>query len=128
MCAESVVRDAETNTVSVFNMIDELGATGMPAGIPKLSALFVLENTTIEQAPLDGHVTFTLDGKELNKIPVKVDFQDKFRTRVIVVIEGIVLQEYGVLTVSLDVEGQPGGQWDIRVYPAELSPDEVIKQ
>ncbi len=128
VCAESVVRDAETNTVSVFNIIEELGATGLPARIAKLSVMFVLESTIIQPAPLPGYVTFTLDGRELNRVPVQVDFQEQRRTRVILVISGIVVEAYGVLRVSLDVDDQPGGQWDILIYPAELSPDEVLKQ
>ena len=40
--AESVVRDAQSNNVSVFNILETFAAAGFPAIFPRLAILFML--------------------------------------------------------------------------------------
>jgi hypothetical protein len=116
LCGESIVRDAETNAISVFNIIEELGATQFPAAVPKLSSLFVLQRQLNDPQQYEGSVTFSLDDEELGKMPITVDFEDRHATRVIVVIQGILIEHSGTFTVALQIGEQVMDTWSIRVH------------
>lgn len=119
VCAESIVRDAETNTVSVFNVLEEIGAPTFPLTIPKLSVLFILERGADDPETIECVVTLTLKENELGGISGPVEFRGTLATRLIVVVEGTVLAEPGVLIASISLSERELGSWGIRVYELE---------
>jgi hypothetical protein len=121
VCAESVVRDAETNAVSVFNILEEIGASMFPVTVPKLSALFLLERGMDDPEVLEWDMTLSLGENELGSLVGPVDFQGARLTRLIMVIQGVVLPEPGILTASLRSNGHELGSWQIRVHQVEQS-------
>ncbi len=119
VCAESVVRDAETNAVSVFNILEEIGASMFPVTVPKLSTLFLLERGVDDPEVLECAMTLSLGENELGSFVGPVDFQGERLTRLIIVIQGVVLPEPGTLTTSLLSNGQELGSWQIQVHQVE---------
>ena len=121
VCAESVVRDAETNAISVFNIFEDLKASSFPVAIPKLSALFILERDTDDPAQVDCLVTIRLGKKEIGRVTLGGDFEDKFRTRVILVAQGVVIDKPGNLVISCIVNNKTMGAWTIPVHSSEAA-------
>src|SRR5215216_1444185 len=91
VCAESIVRDSETNNISVFNIIEELRAPGFPIVFPKLSTLFVLERDKEDPSHVEGTVIIRLDEKELAQAAINGDFENTLRTRIILTAQGVVI-------------------------------------
>ncbi len=121
VCAESVVRDGDTQAVSVFNIIEEIGAPAFSLSIPKLSCLFVVERDVADPEQLDGVVTVTLAGTLLEHFVVPIDFERQRRTHLIVVLQGFILHEPGLLKIALLVQGRELGAWTMRVSQVEDS-------
>ena len=53
--AEGVVRDVDTNLISILNIMDELTAEGFPLFGNKLSALTTVERTEADNPQLSIH-------------------------------------------------------------------------
>jgi hypothetical protein len=60
-------------------------------------------------------VAFTLDGRDMWQMPVKVDFQTRPVTRAIAHVQGLSIPGPGVLKVSFKVQGVEVGAWHINV-------------
>ena len=115
VCAESVVRDAETNTMSVFNIIEDISTSAFPVGMPKLSALFILERSERDPEQVDCVVAVTMGEQEIGRVPIEGNFEGKLLTRVILVVQGIIIEKPGLLTIALSVNDKPMGAWSIAV-------------
>ena len=115
MCAESVVTDSQTNTVSVLNIIEEMKAQGFPVVFQKLVYFFFLTRDKKNAELQKGSLVLRMDGEELNSFPVKVDFQGKLKTRVILTIAGYVIPKPGTLSAVLKLRGKEYGRWDVLV-------------
>src|SRR5262245_47594205 len=88
VCAESVVRDVETNLISVFNIYEQVRSQVFPILMPKLNCLFILTRDVGDVQTVTGAVQFTVGGEEVLRTPLTVDFQDKFLTRQTIVVQG----------------------------------------
>lgn len=115
MCAESVVVDNNTNKASVFNIIEEVKAHGFPALTRKLVYFFFMTRDKTNANLHKGSLVISLDGEELNRFPVQIDFQDKLKTRAIIIIEGYLIPKPGTLSAVLILRGKKYGRWDVDV-------------
>jgi hypothetical protein len=115
ICAEAVVRDAATNAVSVFNIIEEISSQTFPRALPKLSCLFLLHRDANDDPLYNGLVRIIDNGVETTAIPLEIDFKDKLVNRNIVVLGGLPISGPGELRVSLLVEGVERASWSIPV-------------
>ncbi|MDP9311610.1 MAG: hypothetical protein M3R24_12140 [Chloroflexota bacterium] len=119
VCAETIVRDAETNAVSIFNIIEEIGADQFPVVIPRFSSLFLVQRSNDDREQIDGTVVFTVADKELARAQLSIDFQGKRLNRVTVVIHGLVLEQPGNLEVKLEIDGEVNDNWIVPVNRIE---------
>lgn len=115
MCAESVVTDSRTNNVSVLNIVEQMNTMGFPAVSQKLVYFFFLTRDKTNAEIQKGSLVLSLDGKKMNSFPVRIDFQGKLRTRIILTIEGFVIPKPGTLRAILKLRGKEYGRWDIHV-------------
>lgn len=115
LCAESVVRDVDTNTVSAFNLIEEISAPGFPLFVPKLTVLAILERDAADPTAPSAELVMTIDGLQLHKSPVRVEFQDKLRTRAIITYGGVPIPKPGPLIIEMQVAGGETTQVSIAV-------------
>lgn len=122
-CAQSVVRDAETNRVSVFNVLEEIAAPEFPAFLPELATVLFLERRPSDPNEVECEFAFVLNGEELWRGNLLVHFDGKLRSRAFLVARGVGPLEPGRLTVTWYVAGKKTGSWDIlinkREQPAE---------
>lgn len=115
VCGESVVRDTETNTVSIFNIIEEIRSPGFPAVVHRVSCIFFLVREEGDQHQVETTVKASLEAQELTQFPVNVDFGEKVINRVVVVISPMVVPGPGNLRISIEIGDQELGGWDISV-------------
>lgn len=101
LVAEGVVRDADTNTISVHNIIEEITAEGYPLLVQKITTLAVVERTSADSAECQLTLKVHLGDLETAQSPVAVRFSDKMRSNVIVRIHGLVIPSPGLLTFAL---------------------------
>src|SRR5688572_5906055 len=101
--AEAIIRDAETNTISVFSIIEEISAASFPIGIPKLSTLFLLERDQGDPEHIDAIILLSLNDKEIGQATIHSNFEGKLRTRLILVAQGVVIEEPGIFTITLTI-------------------------
>jgi hypothetical protein len=97
-CGSHVVRDADANTVSIFNIYEGIGAVGYPLLIQFFAALVLLERNPAED-PAQHEATFNvrLGDQVLAHGDVHVDFGDKRHSRQILRLAGLVVPTPGVL-------------------------------
>lgn len=115
LCAESVVRDIESNRVSIFNIFEGIKSHGFPIGIPRYTCFFFLSRGESDNATFEASLSFDLNGSSLKDFTVNVNFEDKMNNRVIANVFGLVIPGPGILSTRLMYETRELGRWDIEV-------------
>ncbi len=104
LCADAVIRDAETNAISIFNIIEEIGAEALPLLIPRFVVYNLLERDDDDPVKVAATLRLTIDDESLFEQGITLNFQDKKRNRSIFTLHGLALFRPGILKVSLSVE------------------------
>lgn len=128
VCAESVVRDASTNNVSALNILEMVSAHKFPILVPKLFALFMLVREQGDSETPTCSMSVSVSGEQLNAFPINVNFQGKLRNRVIAEINGLVIPKPGILRVSIIIENQESGWWEIEVAQKDEPKVQLVDQ
>jgi len=116
LLAQGVVRDAETNNVSIFNILEEVKAKSFPVFIPEVACFAYLVNDAEAPGVVENELVVTLGDDELLRTPVTSDFQGKHRNRLTVKIGGLPLPHPGVLRVTLtNPDGDELGHYEMIV-------------
>lgn len=105
LAAEGIVVDRDTNSISVFNILDRITAEGFPVLLQKM-ALLVIWERSLEDAPqVDGRFSVHLSGRELYQQPVRVEFTTSTRNQFVLRMHGLVIPQPGVLSLRITLEG-----------------------
>ena len=98
LCAEGVVRDAESNTVSVYNIFEEIRSATFPVIIPKMFILLITQRDPTQDPPAPAaSIRIQLDNDLLDETDMEVNFQDKSRNRFILGVGGLAITRPGTL-------------------------------
>lgn len=128
LLAESVVRDADTNSVSVFGIMDSIVAAGFPLFIQRAAILLLLERVAEDSATADFVVKVTLGDHELATVKATVEFLDKLLNRTIVRINGFVVPSEGTLRVDLYRDSEVLATFRSLVFRASDSQGQLFLQ
>jgi hypothetical protein len=118
LCADRVIRDAETNNISAIGILEEITPEGLPLFIPRVM-IFALLHRDKEEDPSQIECTLRIiigDNKLLERKLV-VDFKDTGRNRTIINVGGLVISTNGMLEVSLFLEERLLNQFKFIVNP-----------
>lgn len=115
LCAENVIRDAETNKISVFNIFEKIASPGFPLFIQKLLVFNRIERAKDDPRQIDCELKIMNNDIELLKKPLRVDFQDRMRNRTIVDISGLTVPNPGILKVILSYAERDLNSYEIIV-------------
>ena len=116
VCAEKAIREVGSNKISLIDIIETINSPGFPLFIPQLSCLFITERSQEDPKILSCTIRFSLDGKELNRVPGKINYEDKLLNRFILVMNGLVIPKPGALRISFLKENNSEiGFWEIIV-------------
>ncbi len=100
-CAQSSSLDAKTNQLSLFHLLDEIGAAAFPLVLPSICVAALFEREA-EDAPVQSFVlAVTLEGKLVASFSLSADFTRARRTRTVNTVQGLSLPGPGIATISL---------------------------
>ena len=115
LCAEGVVRDAQTNTISVFNILEQLRFPSFPAAFPRFWVLSVLERDDDDPEEITTTLRIAIGEQIILEHNLDVSFQGQKRTRNIVAFGALPLPQPGVLNVSVSLDDRLLHQYEIEV-------------
>jgi len=99
VACEDVIRDAETDKVSLINIIEQINSIGFPALQAKMAVFIFIEKEGDEKI-IDGNIIIKNNDRVLFKNVVSLDFVPKDRIRVIFKINGVAIYEAGELAIE----------------------------
>lgn len=102
LCCEDIIRDADTNTISIHNIIEELNVESIPFIIPRFSVLYLIQREAGDEANSEKSLLLKIGDKEIKSFPIPINFEDKERTRNVIKIGGLPISLPGMLTVELN--------------------------
>lgn len=127
LVADSVIRDAETQLVSVFNILEGITSEGFPLVIPKLTFFSLWGRDEGDARQFTARFTINLDGTELKSLEVPINFSDKVRNRNFVAIHGLLIPRPGSIVFSLKIpEVEQMAQYIIEINVASPARTEVV--
>lgn len=118
LAAKGLVRDVETNTISVFGILEQLNPDALPAFIPE-AGVFVLWRRVGNEGPSD--VTFVCRNNqlELARQVIRVDFENQQACRSLIGLRGMPVHEAGSVSFEFRQDGvdQPLALYEIMITP-----------
>jgi hypothetical protein len=119
LAAKGVIRDAETNNISIFSLLETMTPQGFPAFMQELS-VFVLWQRQPEDPPgIDVQFRTLNNAHLLHELVVHVAFGEGQMHRSIITLVGLVLTEPGHLTFTFAVNGAEIARYDIAISPPQ---------
>jgi len=98
VCASNVIRDGDTNLLSIFNVLESLAGAAFPFLVQQFAAAVVLErDPSVDPPEHVGVFTLRLGDQLLAQGEARVNFEDKRRTRQVLRINGLVIPAPGAL-------------------------------
>lgn len=116
-CSEGAVRDARSNTLSAFNIIEELQSAAFPMFFPRLHVLAYVSREAEDPAQIQITLNVVMGNAVLNAFPLTVAFGELFRHRLLSEINGLPIPTPGSLKFQLMYNGQELNSWDVIVTP-----------
>jgi len=102
LCADRVIRDAQSNSISVINIFEEIKPEGLPLFISRFMVFVLLKRKTDEDpSKIRCKLRIAIGSNNLLEHVLNIDFQDKKRNRTIVNIGGLVIPSSGILETSI---------------------------
>jgi hypothetical protein len=101
LCAEGIVRSADDDSITIYNVLEAIQPAGFPIMVQHFFFLSVLEKTPDEPERVECTVRLTLGDQELLNRPLTLDFQGRKMCRSINKFQGLFLPGPGQLTASV---------------------------
>jgi hypothetical protein len=101
LCCEDIIRDAESNSISIHNIIEEINGEGFPMLIPKFCIFLFIEKQSGDNDNTEANLFIKLNSNLLHSFPMAINFQGKSKTRNNIKIGGLPITELGVLTIEI---------------------------
>jgi len=101
LCAEGIIRDAETNNISVFKIFENIIPEGLPLFFPRFMVLVFLDREDKDPSEIKCTLRIKLNQENLVEKVVSISFQNKKRNRIIANIGGLPIEKQGTLETSL---------------------------
>ncbi|MEW5844393.1 MAG: hypothetical protein AB1775_14130 [Bacteroidota bacterium] len=105
LIAEGVIRDAVSNNISIYNILEGITAQGFPFFFQHLDFLVLWEKEEVDPVIYEGSLLVKNNDDILISDKFKIDFEKKQKNRSIVNINGLLVKKPGTLTASLIFDG-----------------------
>jgi hypothetical protein len=113
--ALAIIRDAETNGISAFNIIENLTAVGIPFFMQSAYFFVLWEHDPDDPPRVPGVFTITSGDLELSRTEISVDFGNTPRHRTVVNVSGLVVPRSGQLAFRVTLENQVQAEYVVDV-------------
>lgn len=116
ICAEDSIRDADSNQISLINIIEEIQGPNFPAMHSGLCFVCLIEKEpSDEKTQYNSSFSVRLNEKVLLSQEIPIDFQQLTRTRFIFKLRGLVIPQVGTLVMDLVIEDPENPLATVRV-------------
>jgi hypothetical protein len=115
ICAENVIIDRTTHKLSLINIIDDLYSEGFPLLFPNFYICVGLTKLDGEPDSCDITANISLDGEELFRSPLEIDFEGGRSARALAQLQSLVISKPGVLEIRVEHAGKEIGCWPLIV-------------
>ena len=105
LVSEMTVLDSDTNSFSVFNILEDVVTEGFPVFFPKIAFLTAWQREDADPGVVECIIIVRTHEGELARQNVLMNFQDKNITRINARFQGIVIQSAGFLEFRLEGPG-----------------------
>jgi uncharacterized protein DUF6941 len=128
LCAEAVIKDADTESLSVFNIFDELVPSSFPFTLPKMTCLFFVGYDGKEGAVVPASLIITKGETEFFKRPIEIDFRQRRTSKLVFYFHGIPFDGPGAVRVALIHEDREVGGWSLVIKDAPVGETKAQEQ
>ena len=117
--AEGVTIDRETNKVSAYGLVEYLRTEAFPLYFQKLFFFCLWERENGDPERCRAEFSMTMNGRELARQGVDIDFAQLPRNRCVVRIDDFSVGEPGTVAFQLAIPGHGSAEWwiDVRHAP-----------
>lgn len=115
LIAKGVIRDADTNNLSVFNILEQVGAQGFPLLIQEAAVLAVWRRAQDEGQQFAFDFALRNNDRVIIARRIDVNFAGAELNRTIIRLGGILAQEPGVLVAQFAHNGQVVASYQIHL-------------
>jgi hypothetical protein len=115
ICAESASIDQGTKRLSLFNIVEEIGALAFPGTVQSAALVMMAERQSHEPDQPTFNLSLLLNAKRLHSTSLVVQFQQQMRCKVIASMNGVPLSGPGRLEIDVEYNGKSLGRWPIQV-------------
>lgn len=121
-CAENVIVDRFTNSVSAVNLLEVIAPESFPIVLARVFFLFIVTREENDPPTVDGTLILRHGETELFSAQRSIDFQGMLRNRLVINLQGVVVPSPGMLHATLEVNKTIVGRWDV---PCEARPSQI---
>lgn len=119
VAAKGVIRDTETNNISVFSILEQIGPAGFPFVIQDLALLALWRRSNDDPPEFDVEIILQNNSIDLHRGRLHVDFGPNPVNRSIITFQGVIVAEPGTLRFSLTEAGVERASYQILIRPPE---------
>jgi hypothetical protein len=102
---EDIIRDAESDKVSLLNIFDGLNAIGLPFFLQKLALFISIDKDEQKGTSIEAILEIKNNERLIFNEKIIVGVDEKARARLLIKLNGIMIYEAGVLIVNLISDG-----------------------
>lgn len=125
LVAQTVVRDADNNAISVFEILEQITAVGFPLLVQNMVFFVLWEREEGEPGQRDAQLAIKLGEHDLFNHALELNFGDKLRLRSINRLKGLVLPAPDDLTFTIDAGAGIIASYTVSVIAAEAPAPEI---
>jgi hypothetical protein len=120
LAAAGIIRDADTNVISAYNIIEQITAQSFPFLMPEMHVLCVWKKEDGEDN-IQCQFRVTLNGNVLHDVPSTITFGNSYAYRSIIRLLGTVITGPGVLRFEFTIADRPAGIYEVLVITPPAS-------
>ncbi|HEY8061649.1 MAG TPA: hypothetical protein VID74_02570 [Gemmatimonadales bacterium] len=122
--AEGVTTDRDTGQISAFRLIQNLRAAAYPISVPKIAFFCLWERDGADPSRARAEFSITLDGRDITRQPVDVDFGQHLMNCCTIWIADLGLAMPGHLVLRAAISGHQAAEWtlDAGIVPGASLP------
>ena len=111
--AEGVTTDRDTGQVSAFRLVQNLRAAAYPVSVPKLAFFCLWERADSDPAHSRAEFSITLDGRDITRQPVDLDFGLLVMNGCTIWITDLELGTPGHVVFRAAIPGHGAAEWTL---------------
>jgi hypothetical protein len=102
ICSEGIIRDGDSNQITLYNLVEEINAISFPVFIHKFSIFLLVEKE--ESDPENSNIILKIlnNERELFTQSIKTDFKGKKRMRTNIHLGGLAVFEVGDIIIQFN--------------------------